>query len=289
LGYTAARAARRALAAHAGALPAPRGSVVGQSRPRRRRDALARRSGRLRGPSGGRPGDDRALRRLRALLLRCLSSDVAARAGLSGAARGLQPLPPPQPPQPLRRRLRRLGRAHPPPFRRLSAPPTSRAPERTTSEADPREDGHRPGAGFTAGERIFASRARPRLHGGPALSPGRSPSSGCADENSAKATKGPMRDLALDAVVGHLPKVARSIESGYLELPSWLEAHLPRISTLITATILSFYGRVVTDRTRQLAQDWPFILRLALFVSVGLGFSLLIASASPLIAAGLKL
>jgi len=98
-----------------------------------------------------------------------------------------------------------------------------------------------------------------------------------------------MRDLALDAVVGHLPKVARSIESGYLELSSWLEAHLPRISTLITATILSFYGRVVTDRTRQLAQDWPFILRLALFVSVGLGFSLLIASASPLIAAGLKL
>jgi|GEM_PF-2141252 len=98
-----------------------------------------------------------------------------------------------------------------------------------------------------------------------------------------------MRDLTLDAVVGHLPEVARSIETGYLGLSHWLEAHLPRISTLIAATTLSLYGRIITDRTRQLAQDWPFILRLALFVSVALGFSLLIASVAPLIAAGLKL
>lgn len=94
----------------------------------------------------------------------------------------------------------------------------------------------------------------------------------------------------MDALVGLLPVVARSIETGYLLLASWLEGHLPRIGTLIAATTLSLYGRAIADRTRRLAEDWPFILRLSLFVSVvGFGFSLIIATTAPLIAAGLRL
>lgn len=99
-----------------------------------------------------------------------------------------------------------------------------------------------------------------------------------------------MPELSLEKLSSHLPGFARSIEAHYLLLSSWLESHLPRIGTLIACTTLSLYARHVTDRARQLAMEWPFLLRVGLFIGVvGFGFSLAIATASPLITAGLEL
>ncbi len=97
-----------------------------------------------------------------------------------------------------------------------------------------------------------------------------------------------MPELHLDP--DFLPGIAQSIESHYLQLSSWLESHLPRIGSLLACTTLSLYGRLLADRARQLAIEWPFILRVGLFVAVvGFGFSLIIATVAPLITAGLAM
>lgn len=98
-----------------------------------------------------------------------------------------------------------------------------------------------------------------------------------------------MPDLHLDDLSSQLPGIAQSIETHYLQLSGWLASHLPRIGTLLACITLSLYGRAIADRARRLALEWPFILRVGLFVAVvGFGFSLIIASVAPLVTAGLS-
>jgi len=85
------------------------------------------------------------------------------------------------------------------------------------------------------------------------------------------------------------PEAARLIEDSYLRLSGWIEAHLPEVGMLIAATLLSLYGRRISDLLRRITKRWPFPLRVALFIAVpGLGFAALIASVSPFITTAFK-
>lgn len=96
-------------------------------------------------------------------------------------------------------------------------------------------------------------------------------------------------DPFLAQIPSSVPEAARMIEGSYLRCSSWLAQHLPRVGTLISAALLSLYARHVNDTVRRVAAGWPFPLRVAAFVAVvGFGFGLIIAFASPLIAAGLR-
>jgi hypothetical protein len=96
-------------------------------------------------------------------------------------------------------------------------------------------------------------------------------------------------DSLLALIPSSLPEAARSIEGLYLRCSGWLAQHLPRIGTLIVAALLSLYARRINDTVRRVAAGWPFPLRVAAFIAVvGFGFGLIIAAASPLVAAGLR-
>lgn len=98
-----------------------------------------------------------------------------------------------------------------------------------------------------------------------------------------------MMDPYLANLQSSLPEAATLVEASYLRLSVWLEAHLPQTGTLIAGTTFSLYGRILADRVRRVAHEWPFILRVALFVGmVGFGFGLIIATISPLVTAGLR-
>jgi hypothetical protein len=98
-----------------------------------------------------------------------------------------------------------------------------------------------------------------------------------------------MLDLHLAELPNSLPEAARSLEGQYLRLSGWLEANLPQIGTLIAASTFYVYGRVLTEKLRHFTTEWPFIVRLGLFVGmVGFGFGLIIATASPVVTAGLR-
>ncbi|WP_373048558.1 DUF3392 family protein [Vulgatibacter sp.] len=98
-----------------------------------------------------------------------------------------------------------------------------------------------------------------------------------------------LADLQLNDLPGTAPEAARLVEGSYLRLAGWLEGHLPRIGTLIAATSISLYGRYLTDTVRKTARDWPFLLRVGLFVVVvGFAVGAIIAAVAPLITAGLR-
>lgn len=98
-----------------------------------------------------------------------------------------------------------------------------------------------------------------------------------------------MLDPHLADLPSSLPEAARAIEGLYLRLSSWLEANLEQVGTLIAASTFYVYGRLLTEKLRQLTLEWPFIVRLGLFVGmVGFGFGLIIATAAPVVTAGLR-
>lgn len=98
-----------------------------------------------------------------------------------------------------------------------------------------------------------------------------------------------MFDPPLADLSSSLPDAARWIEARYLGASTWLESRLPQAGTLIAGTTFSIYGRYIADMVRRIAQEWPFLLRVGLFVAlVGFGFGLIIGTVAPLITAGLR-
>lgn len=98
-----------------------------------------------------------------------------------------------------------------------------------------------------------------------------------------------MPNIYLADLPASIPEAAQSLEALYLRGSSWLAARLPQAGAVIAVTTFSLYARHIADTARRVAQNWPFILRLVLFVGlVGFGFGMIVGTIAPLVTEGLR-